>query len=714
MRDSAAAVTPLLVVLLLPVLLTTCAGPADAVTLRYPAFAAPPVRQEAVVDTYHGTEVSDPYRWLEDQDGDATADFVRRQNIASRAFLDAVPERDAIRARLAELWNFPRRGAPLHRGDHWFFRRNDGLQNQDVFCVADTPAGEGRVLLDPNTMSTDGTVALGGTVPSPDGKLVAFSTSAAGSDWQTWQVLDVATGDVLDDRIEWAKFTRAAWTRDSLGFFYQRYPTPPEGQVYESSNENPQLCYHELGNEQAADRIVYERPDQPRWMFSPEVTESGQFLLINVREGSSSTNRIAYVNLESTEWAVLPMLFDNDAHYDFVGQRDSTFWFKTNLEAPLGCILAVDERDKTRREVVVAETEDALRDARLRGGHFVLTYLTDASSRVCVHELDGTSKGTIELPGIGTVSGFSGRMTDPLAFATWRSFVEAPRVLQHDFRTGETTVLTQSELPADTSGIVTERRFLQSLDGTRLCLFIVRHRDTALDGTNPCYLYGYGGFNIPLTPRFSVPNLVFVERGGIYAQAVLRGGSEYGEAWHEGGMLGNKQNVFDDFIACAEYLTRNGYTSRKRLAIGGGSNGGLLVGAVMTQRPDLVGAAIPEVGVLDMLRYHTFTIGHAWASEYGRSDDPDAFPYLYAYSPLHNIEPGLRYPPTMVMTGDHDDRVLPGHSYKFAATLQAAQGGEAPILLRVETSAGHGAGKPLSKRIDEAADRWAFLEAVLE
>ncbi|MCR9244178.1 MAG: prolyl oligopeptidase family serine peptidase [bacterium] len=696
-------------------LFATCTtGPNDKFTGRWPAFSAPPVRTEAVTEDYHGTTVADPYRWLEDQDGPATADFVRRQNLASRVFLDAIPERPAIHARLGQLWNFPRQSAPSRRGENWFYRRNNGLQNQDVLYVASSPNEPGRVLLDPNTLSEDGTVALGAAVASPDGKLLAYSTSSGGSDWQEWRVLDVATGEPLQDTIRWAKFTRAAWTGDSRGFFYQRYPQPAEGKVYESSNQDAQLCYHELGTEQSEDRVVYERPDQPRWLFSPEVTESGRFLIVNVREGSASTNRIAYADLESKSWAVRPLLFDNDAHYSFLGHDGSRFWFRTNRGAPLGAVLEVDENDHTKQRILVPEGAAMLRSAQVLGGHFVLHYLEDASSRVAVHNLDGSAKNTIELPGIGSVSGFSGRADDPVAFTTWRSFVEAPRILQHDFRTGETTTLWQSELPADTSDIVTSRRFLQSEDGTRLCLFLVHKRGIPLDGSSPCYLYGYGGFNIPLTPRFSVPNLVFVERGGIYAQAVIRGGSEYGEEWHQGGMLGNKQNVFDDFIACAEYLTRNGYTSRNRLAIGGGSNGGLLVGAVLTQRPDLIGAAIPEVGVLDMLRYHTFTIGHAWASEYGRSDDPAAFEWLYRYSPLHNLESGRHYPPTMVMTGDHDDRVLPGHSYKFGAALQAAQGGEAPILLRVETSAGHGAGKPLSKRIDEAADRWAFLAATLK
>ncbi|HEX5051588.1 MAG TPA: prolyl oligopeptidase family serine peptidase [Planctomycetota bacterium] len=686
--------------------------------LDLPPFQAPPTTRADTTDDYHGTSVADPYRWLEDQGSADTAAFVAAQNAASRAFLDALPARAEIRARLEELWNFPRTTPPQRHGTHWFWTHNDGLQNQSVWFTAEgsdlAPDAAGRVLLDPNLLSADGTVALAGFEPTDDGKLVAYATSASGSDWQEWHVLDVATGQALPDRLQWAKFTRAAWTHSGDGFFYQRYPAPKQGEVFEAANTNPQLCYHKVGTEQSADQVVYERPDEPQWAFDAEVTESGRFVVITMRNGTDRRNRIGYADLNQEGWPVQPLLMDFDAHYDFLGHDADTFWFATDKDTKRGRIVAVDRLHPAAGwQTIVPAQNDTLQAARVLGGHFVCTYLADAANRVAVFDLDGASRGDLQLPTLGSVSGFTGRADDAITFFSFQSFVQAPIVLRHDFSSGATSTFRASELQFDSSDIVTQRRFLQSGDGTRLCLFLVHRKGQALDGNHPTYLYGYGGFNISLVPRFSVANLVFVERGGVYAQAILRGGGEYGDAWHKAGMLGHKQNVFDDFAACADYLLRNGFTRPDKLAIGGASNGGLLVGAMLTQRPDLFGAAIAEVGVLDMLRYHKFTIGAAWAPEYGTSDDPEQFAWLYAYSPLHNTKPGTHYPPTLIMTGDHDDRVLPGHSYKFAAALQHAQGGDAPILLRVETSAGHGAGKPTTKLIDEAADRWAFLAAVL-
>ncbi len=700
-----------------PVLVPPMGQPAPAPTPAVgerPAFAAPATRNDEVFDSYHGTEVADPYRWLEDQDGAETAAFVAAQNAASRAFLDAISQRGPIHERLRELWNFPRASAPEHHGDTWFWTHNDGLQNQSVWLLGTTPADEGHVLLDPNTLSADGTTALAGFQPSEDGRLVAYATSASGSDWQEWHVLDVATRQPLTDRVQWAKFTSAAWTTNGKGFFYQRYPAPKAGEVYQAANRNAQLCYHQVGTEQAADRVVYERPDEPEWSFGAEVTESGRFLVVTVRSGTDRRNRIVHADLTQEGWPVQTLLNDFDAHYDFLGHDGDTFWFHTDQGAPRGRIVALDRnqpRDPWR--TLVAEQADTLQQARVLGGHFVCTYLTDAAHRIAVHTLDGSPKAAIALPTLGSVGEFEGKAADPVAFFTFQSFAQPPTVMRHDFATAQTTVFRPSACAFDASGIVTERRFLQSGDGTRLCLFLVHKQDMVLDGSNPTYLYGYGGFDISLVPSFSVQNMVFLERGGLYAHAILRGGGEYGEAWHRAGMREHKQHVFDDFVACAEFLIRNGYTRTDKLAVGGRSNGGLLVGAVLTQRPDLFGAAIPEVGVLDMLRYHRFTIGAAWAPEYGTSSDPEQFRWLFAWSPLHRVRAGEHYPPTLVMTGDHDDRVLPGHSYKFAATLQAAQGGDAPILLRVEPASGHGAGKPVSKLIDEAADRWAFLAAVL-
>jgi len=682
---------------------------------RATAWPSPSTRTVASTDDYHGTVVADPYRWLEDQDAGEVASWTATQNASTRALLDAVPERDAIRSRLTELWNYARYTAPTKAGSRWFFSKNDGLQNQSVLYVASAPDDEGELLLDPNQLSDDGTVALAGLAIDEDGEQIAYATSESGSDWRTWQVLDVATGQTRPDRVRWSKFSSAAWTHDGLGFFYQRYPAPDQGETYQAQNRQPQLCYHRLGTEQGEDLVVYERPDQPDWGFRPHVTEDGRFLVISINTGTDRRNRIAYSDLADEEWSVQPLLMEFDAAYVFLGNDGDRFFFRTSNNAPQQRLICVDRNDPAASswQELVPEQAHRLDSVHLVAEHFVCGYLADASSEIRLFGLDGTPGGYIDLPTLGTARGFTGKRESNETFFTFTSFTQPPAILRYDFRGGSLSTFRRPEFPRDDSDLVTRRVFLQSHDGTRLCMFLVHKKDLLLDGTAPCYLYGYGGFDISLPPRFSVPNLVWVDRGGIYAQAILRGGGEYGEEWHQAGMLGNKQNVFDDFVACAEYLLRNDYTSTERLAVGGRSNGGLLAGAVLTQRPDLMGAAIPEVGVLDMLRYHEFTIGWAWAPEYGRSDDPRQFEFLYRYSPLHNVQQGTGYPPTLVMTGDHDDRVLPGHSYKFAATLQAAQAGPAPILLRVETDAGHGAGTPIAKLIDEATDRWAFLAMAL-
>ncbi|MGE3173069.1 MAG: prolyl oligopeptidase family protein [Planctomycetota bacterium] len=674
----------------------------------------PPTRMDDVVDDYHGTEVRDPYRWLEDQDGADVAAWTARQNAAAREVLDAIPARPELRRRLEEMWNQPRHSAPRRAGQRWFWTRNDGLQNQSVVFVGDDPRGDGEVLLDPNAMSADGTVAVAGFAPDFQGQRVAFATSASGSDWRIWKVLDVSTGAVLPDELHWSKFGGAAWTHDGAGFFYQRYPAPAAGATFEQRNDTPQLCYHRVGTPQDEDQVVYERPDQPEWGYGPEVTYDGRFAVIQVSAGTDRRNRVTYIDLTEDGWPVHTLLMDFDAAWDFVGNDGDAFYFFTDKDAPNGRVVAIDRTDPAAppRELV-PEADHALRGVRLIGDRFVCSYLRDASSELRLFALDGTPAGAIALPTLGTASGMTGDRGDTALHFTFTSFTVPPTVYRYDIAGNDLTALHPPAAAADTDQLATRRVFLQSRDGTRLCMFLVHRKDLRLDGDAPCYLWGYGGFDIPITPGYSVQNLLWALRGGIYAQAVLRGGGEYGEEWHQAGMLGNKQNVFDDFVACAEYLIRNGYTAPEHLGIGGGSNGGLLVGAALTQRPDLFGAAIPEVGVLDMLRYHQFTIGWAWASEYGRSDDPEQFAWLHRYSPLHNVHPGTAYPPTLILTGDHDDRVLPGHSYKFAATLQQAQGGPAPILLRVETDAGHGAGKPVQKRIDEAADRLAFLEWAL-
>ncbi len=724
LRSLALCLSPLLALVACS---TEAPGPATdlAGAGRSLGSAPPPTRRDAVVDDYSDAtggdlgnsttvvQVADPYRWLEDQDGAEVAAWTAQQNAATRAVLDAIPQRAALRARLEQLWNYARYDAPEHAGEHWFWRKNDGLQNQSVLYTGNDPAGEGEVLLDPNTLSADGTVALSAVVLDHTGARVAFATSARGSDWREWRVLDVASKTTLPDVLQWSKFSGAAWTHDGKGFFYQRYPAPKDGETYQAENKNPQLCYHVLGTAQPDDRVVYERPDQPEWGFQPTVTDDGRFLVISASTGTDRRNRVLFADLAQDGWPVQPLLMAFDASWAFVGSDGDTFWFQTNHEAPRGRVVAVQRSDAAQRVELVPQQRHVLQGVDFVGGRFVCSYLEDASSSVVLRGRDGQELGAVALPTLGTVSGFTGRPDDAAAYCSFASFTAPPTIYRYDFAAGTLAPFRVPEFAAATTGLVTERVFLQSPDGTRLCMFLVHQQGLRLDGSHPTYLWGYGGFDIPVSPRFRLPELLFCERGGIYAQAVLRGGSEYGEEWHQAGMLRHKQNVFDDFLACAEYLVRNGYTSRSHLAVGGASNGGLLVGAVLTQRPDLFGAAVPEVGVLDMLRYHQFTIGWAWASEYGRSDDPQMFGCLHRYSPLHNITPGRSYPPTLVMTGDHDDRVLPGHSYKFAAALQAAQAGPAPILLRVATDAGHGAGKPVGKLIDEAADRLAFLEFFL-
>lgn len=679
-----------------------------------PPFAAPPVDEDDVVDDYHGTTVADPYRWLEEPDGDRTRAFVAAQNTQSRAFLEALPERDALHERLRELWNFPRTSAPDRFGDRWFWSHNDGLQNQAVWLCDDAVDGPGRVLLDPNRWSEDGTVALAGFEPSHDGRRVAFATATSGSDWQEWQVLDVVTGETLPDRVPWAKFTRAAWTHDGRGFFYQRFPAPERGQLHAAANGNAQLCYHELGTDAASDRVVYERPDHPDWLFGAEVSDDGRFLVLTIRAGSASKTRIATADLRVEGWPVQPLRMAGDALWSYVGNHGDEFWLRTDFEAPNGRLLAVDRQapDEEPRPIV-AERSVALQSVRRFGGRFLCNWLVDATNQLTVHGDDGAELRQLPLPGLGSVQTLLGRPDDRFCYATFQSYLHAPTVLRHDVVDGTTTTFRASAFAGDASPYVTEQKALLARDGTRLLLFVTHRRDLVADGTNPTWLSGYGGFAAAMTPQFAVDQFAFVERGGVLAHAILRGGGEFGEAWHQAGMRERKQNVFDDFVACADYLVRNRYTCPARLAIGGRSNGGLLVGAMLTQHPDKFAAAIPEVGVLDMLRFHRFTIGRAWVPEYGCSDDAAAFRWLHAYSPLHQIRAGGRYPATLVMTGDHDDRVLPGHSYKFAAALQAAQAGPAPILLRIDTSSGHGAGKPTGKRLDEAADRLAFLAATI-
>jgi len=674
----------------------------------------PPARKSNQVDDYHGVKVADPYRWLEDLDSAETRQWVEAENKLTFAFLNAIPQREAIRDRLTRLWNFEKYGVPFKEGNRYFYTRNSGLQNQYVLYTVNTLDAEPRLILDPNTLSADGTVAVSGMQVSPDGKLLAYSLSASGSDWQEWKVRDVETSKDLSDDLKWVKFSGASWTRDGQGFFYNRYDEP-KADALKATNYFQKVYYHKLGTPQAEDVLVYERPDQKDWLFGATVTEDGDYLILNVFQGTDTKNRVYYKDLKAKNGAVVKLLDDFDAAYTFVGHEGTRFWFQTDLQAPRGKVIEIDVANPARAnwKVIVPEGKETVQTVSLIDHKFVANYLKDAYTQVKIYDTSGKFVNEIAFPGIGAADGFGGKATDKETFYSFTGFTTPATIYRYDFTTGKSTIFRQPKVDFNPSDFETKQVFYSSKDGTKVPMFITYKKGLKLDGNNPTYLYGYGGFNISLTPAFSVGNLVWMEMGGVYAQPNLRGGGEYGEQWHQGGTKLKKQNVFDDFIAAAQWLIDNKYTSTPKLAIGGGSNGGLLVGAVLTQRPDLFGAALPAVGVMDMLRFQKFTIGWAWVSDYGSSENAEEFKALYAYSPLQNIKPGTSYPPTMITTADHDDRVWPGHSFKFAATMQAAQAGDAPILIRIETKAGHGAGKPTSKVIEEIADRWAFLTKTL-
>jgi prolyl oligopeptidase len=669
----------------------------------------PETRTQALVEDLHGQPVPDPYRWMEDLESDEIRAWIEAQNQLTFGMLSASPLREQIQARMTELWNYEKYSPPVKRGGRYFFSHNNGLQNQDVLYWLADLEGELIMLLDPNTLSEDGTVALSGAAVSRDGRYLAYGLSDAGSDWQTWHIRQVDDGEDLADEVAWVKFSGASWDKTNAGFFYSRYDAP-EGDALKTANYYHKLYYHRLGTPQEDDRLVYERPDQKEWGFNGEVTEDGRYLLIYAWHGTAEENGVFFLDLEDPQGEVVPLLTDFDAAYTLVWNEGRRCYFKTDREAPLNRLIAIDlDRPAPEHwETVIPEDADKLEGVDFVGGRFVCNYLHHAADQVRFFKTDGTPDGELDLPGIGTVMGFSGKGDDPETFYTFSSFTTPGTVYRLDVAQRTVDVFRAPDLAFDPAEYVTEQVFYASKDGTRVPLFITHRADLAVNGAVPTYLYGYGGFNIPLPVSFSVPNLVWMEMGGIYAQAHLRGGGEYGREWHEGGMKANKQNVFDDFIAAAEYLIAQGYTDTPHLAIGGRSNGGLLIGACLTQRPDLFGACLPNVGVLDMLRFHKFTIGWAWVSDYGSPEDPDEFATLLAYSPYHNVRKGVAYPPTMVLTGDHDDRVFPGHSFKFAAALQAAQAGDAPVLIRVETRAGHGMGKPTAKLIEEFSDMWTF------
>jgi len=695
----------ILFALLLPLMTLLSAAQTSSGPLAYPQ-----AKRGDQIDDYHGTKVADPYRWLEDTDSAETHSWVESENKLTFGYLEQIPYRQAIHDRLTKLWNFERFTTPSQHGGRYFFQHNNGLQNQNVLLVAESLSAEPRVLLDPNALSTDGTVALADTAVSDDGKLMAYAIATSGSDWTEWHVRDVDTGKDLPDDLKWVKFSGASWTKDNKGFYYSRYDEP-KGAALREANYFHKLYYHRLGTAQSEDKLIYERPDNKEMGFAGNVTDDGHYLIIHVWQGTSPKNRLYYKDLTQSDSPVVKLLDDFDAQYTFIDNDGPVFWFQTDLDASRGRLIAIDTRHPERAswKTLVPQGADKLEFANVVNDSFLLGYLKDARTEVRVHDLNGTFLRNVDLPGIGTAAGFGGKRKDKETFYAFTSFISPATVYRFDPQAGKSSVFRQPKVDFDPSRYETMQVFYKSKDGTRVPMFLTYKKGIKLDGQNPVLLYAYGGFDISLTPFFSVPNVVWLEMGGIYAQPNLRGGGEYGEDWHQAGMKLKKQNVFDDFIAAAEWLIANNYTSTPKLAIRGGSNGGLLIGACVTQRPDLFGATLPEVGVMDMLRFHKFTIGWAWTSDYGSSDNAEEFKALYAYSPLHNLKPGTKYPPTLIATSDHDDRVVPGHSFKFAATMQADQAGPAPVLIRIEVKAGHGAGKSITKLIDETADTWSFV-----
>ena len=696
-----------------------------ALALSLPAacgggFDYPDTRKEAVSETLHGVVVEDPYRWLEDDHDPEVLEWVDAQNEVTFDHLRSLPERDALRDRLTELWDYARQTAPFRFGEHWFVRANDGLQDQDVLYRLDdpeAPRSDWEVLLDPNALSEDGTVSLGATAFTEDGRLLAYALGESGSDWREFRVLEVETGEQLDDHLRWIKFSGASWTHDNAGFFYSRYPEPDPDAAQGGLNRRQTVWYHALGTEQDSDRLVFSRPDRPDWGVGAQVSDDGRYVVFTVGEGTDERKRIQVLDLRDGanpdfSGEVVPLLDDFEASWEFLGNDGRRFYFLTDRDAPRYRVVALNLARPAPENwlEVVPEGEATLERARMVGDRLALAYLDDARSRVFLHTLDGEREREVPLPGIGSVSQLTGGRKDDALHFVFSSFLSPPTVYRYDLASGDLATHYAPEFPFAFDDYETNQIFFSSDDGTEVPLFLTHRKDFSRDGENPTLLYGYGGFNISLRPGFNPSTLVFLERGGVYAQANLRGGGEYGEPWHRAGMLENKQNVFDDFIAAAEFLIHDSVTQPARLAIAGGSNGGLLVGAVLNQRPGLFGAALPAVGVMDMLRFHRFTIGWAWTSDYGSPDDPEMFPVLHAYSPYHNLAPEESFPPTLVTTADHDDRVAPGHSFKYAARLQEVHGGGPnPVMLRVQKSAGHGGGMPVSMRVELEADRWAFV-----
>jgi prolyl oligopeptidase len=682
--------------------------PAQAPTLVYPVTA-----RVQVSDSYFGTKVADPYRWLENLDSQQVQDWVKAQNALTQPRLAELPARPWLKARLTQLWTYERYDVPLKRGTRYFYLHNDGRQNQSVLQVADSLESPGRVLFDPNTAREDATIAVSDFTPDVQGNVVAYAVSDGGTDWEVWRFKRVADGTDLPDTLRFTKFWGVSWARDDSGVYYSRYPALPNGRGDDSGR--PAVYFHKLGTAQDQDQLVYEVTSHPTRVPMARVTEDGHYLIITLVEGYEK-NGVDLIDLRRPAEKPRAVFSAWDALYTFIGSRGHHLFFQTTSGAPLGRVIEVDARDPaTPRHTLVAEGDTALEQATYVGGRFIARYVENAHSVARVFERDGRPVGEVPLPGMGGVEGFRGEGAQTETFFAYTDYLTPRRIYRFDVPANRSSVWREPPLPASTAQYVTEQVFYNSKDGTRVPMFITHRRDMQRDGNQPMLLYGYGGFDISLTPLYRPQVLAWLEMGGAYAEANLRGGGEFGEAWHKAGTLANKQRVFDDFIAAAEYLIRERYTRTARLGIYGRSNGGLLVGAVLTQRPDLFGAALPAVGVLDMLRYHTASANaRQWSSDYGLSEDPEQFKALFAYSPVQNVKRGTCYPPTLITTADHDDRVVPWHSYKFAAALQAAQICTDPILIRIETRAGHGAGKPVWMQVDDFADQWAFLARWLQ
>jgi len=667
----------------------------------------PETKKVDTVDTYYGTEVSDPYRWLEDDDSEETREWVEAQVEVTNNYLEQIPFRDEIRERLTELWNYEKQSTPYRKGEYWFVSRNDGLQDQSVVYVKKGREGEERVLLDPNKLSEDGTVALADFAISENGKYMAYALSEGGSDWREIYVRNVETGEDLDDHLKWVKFSNISWLGNK-GFYYSRYDAPEEDEKLTGVNEFQQVYFHEVGTDQNEDNLVYKDPEHAQRNFSASVDDNDQYVILSGSE-STSNNSLRIKEVNDQEWMVADSTFEHETFY--IGTVNQRFWMLTNYDAPRYRVMAVDPENPAKEnwEEVIPEHSGVLEDVELSKSHALALYSVDAESHLEAYDLNGKKQKDIELPGSGTVGSLHAIRDNDEVFYSFHSYHIPPRIFSIDLQTNEKETLFESDVDFDGGDYVTKLVFVEASDGAQVPLHIVHKKGIEMDGENPTMLYGYGGFNIVYQPSFDVRILPFLENGGVYVNAHIRGGGEYGESWHQAGTKMNKQRVFDDFILAAEKVIEMGYTNPDKLGMRGGSNGGLLLGAVANQRPDLFAVSLPAVGVMDMLRYHKFTIGWAWAGDYGRSDDSEEmFRYLYDYSPLHNIQPGLDYPATLAFTADHDDRVVPAHSFKYIATLQEKYKGDNPVLIRIETKAGHGAGKPVSKQIDEVVDLWAF------